>query len=139
MTERSRSKSRLFFIEILIIIVFFSICAGVCMNLFAKAKLISVESSDLTKGVMEAQTAAETIKAEGDSPELEKLLGGCRDGNTIRIYYDGQWKKLSQGEGTPVYEVGIYLTEEQGLLTAEIQVLKGGQEIHALEAKTVQP
>ena len=50
MTERSKSKSRLFFIEILIIIVFFSICAGVCMNLFAKAKLISVESSDLTKG-----------------------------------------------------------------------------------------
>ena len=29
MTERSKSKSRLFFIEILIIIVFFSICAGV--------------------------------------------------------------------------------------------------------------
>ena len=28
MTERSKSKSRLFFIEILIIIVFFSICAG---------------------------------------------------------------------------------------------------------------
>ena len=45
MTERSKSKSRLFFIEILIIIVFFSICAGVCMNLFAKAKLISVDSS----------------------------------------------------------------------------------------------
>ena len=40
-----KSKSRLFFIEILIIIVFFSICAGVCMNLFATAKLISVESS----------------------------------------------------------------------------------------------
>ena len=68
MTERSKSKSRLFFIEILIIIVFFSICAGVCMNLFAKAKLISVESSDLTKGVMVAQAAAEAVKAEGDSP-----------------------------------------------------------------------
>ena len=38
MTERSKSKSRLFFIEILIIIVFFSICAGVCMNLFAKCQ-----------------------------------------------------------------------------------------------------
>ena len=73
MTERSKSKSRLFFIEILIIIVFFSICAGVCMNLFAKAKLISVESSDLTKGVMVAQAAAEAVKAEGDSPNWK----GC--------------------------------------------------------------
>ena len=98
MTERSKSKSRLFFIEILIIIVFFSICAGVCMNLFAKAKLISVESSDLTKGVMVAQAAAEAVKAEGDSPELERLLGGCRDGNMIRIYYDGQWQKLPRKE-----------------------------------------
>ena len=44
MTERSKSKSRLFFIEILIIIVFFPSALSVCMNLFAKAKLISVES-----------------------------------------------------------------------------------------------
>ncbi|MFR9047980.1 MAG: hypothetical protein ACLVJZ_05055 [[Clostridium] leptum] len=92
MTERSKSKSRLFFIEILIIIVFFSICAGVCMNLFAKAKLISVESSDLTKGVMVAQAAAEAVKAEGDSPELERLLGGCRDGNMIRLLRR-QWQR----------------------------------------------
>ena len=87
MTERSKSKSRLFFIEILIIIVFFSICAGVCMNLFAKAKLISVESSDLTKGVMVAQAAAEAVKAEGDSPELERLLSkmdGLLNEDTVR-------------------------------------------------------
>lgn len=74
MTERSKSKSRLFFIEILIIIVFFSICAGVCMNLFAKAKLISVESSDLTKGVMVAQAAAEAVKA-GGFPRTGKAAG----------------------------------------------------------------
>lgn len=138
MTERSKSKSRLFFIEILIIIVFFSICAGVCMNLFATAKLISVESSDLTKGVMEAQAAAETIKAKGNSPALEELLGAYQDGDAIRVNYDGQWNKLPPEE-TPVYQLAIHLTEEQGLLTAEIQVLKGGQVIHSLEAMTVQP
>ena len=138
MTERSKSKSRLFFIEILIIIVFFSICAGVCMNLFAKAKLISVESSDLTKGVMVAKSAAEAVKAEGDSPELERLLGGCRDGNMIRIYYDGQWQKLPRKEAA-VYELAVRLTEEQGVLAAEIRVLKGDQEIHSLKAKAVQP
>ena len=138
MTERSKSKSRLFFIEILIIIVFFSICAGVCMNLFAKAKLTSVESSDLTKGVMVAQAAAEAVKAEGDSPELERLLGGCRDGNIIRIYYDGQWQKLPRKEAA-VYELAVRLTEEQGVLAAEIRVLKGDQEIHSLKAKAVQP
>ena len=138
MTERSKSKSRLFFIEILIIIVFFSICAGVCMNLFANAKLISVESSDLTKGVMVAQAAAEAVKAEGDSPELERLLGGCRDGNMIRVYYDGQWQKLPRKEAA-VYELAVRLTEEQGVLAAEIRVLKGDQEIHSLKAKAVQP
>ena len=138
MTERSKSKSRLFFIEILIIIVFFSICAGVCMNLFAKAKLISVESSDLTKGVMVAQAAAEAVKAEGDSPELERLLGGCRDGNIIRIYYDGQWQKLPRKEAA-VYELAVRLTEEQGVLAAEIRVQKGDQEIHTQKAKAVQP
>ena len=108
------------------------------MNLFAKAKLISVESSDLTKGVMVAQAAAEAVKAEGDSPELERLLGGCRDGNMIRIYYDGQWQKLPRKEAA-VYELAVRLTEEQGVLAAEIRVLKGDQEIHSLKAKAVQP
>ena len=43
MTERSKSKSRLFFIEILIIIVFFSICAGVCIYFFHKFVLDDIE------------------------------------------------------------------------------------------------
>lgn len=138
MTERSKSKSRLFFIEILIIIVFFSICAGVCMNLFAKAKLISAESSDLTKGVLEAQTAAEAIKAKGNSPELEELLGAFWEDDALKVYYDGEWNKVSPEEA-PVYEMAIYFTQEQGLLTAKIQVLKGGREFHSLETKTVRP
>ena len=104
----------------MIIIVFFSICAGVCMNLFAKAKLISVESSDLTKGVMVAQAAAEAVKAEGGFPRNWKgCWGGCRDGNIIRIYYDGQWQKLPRKEAA-VYELAVRLTEEQGVLAAEI-------------------
>ena len=70
----------------MIIIVFFSICAGVCMNLFAKAKLISVESSDLTKGVMVAQAAAEAVKAE-DSPNWKtagRLPGRKYDPGLLR-------------------------------------------------------
>ena len=138
MTERSKSKSRLFFIEILIIIVFFSICAGVCMNLFAKAKLISVESSDLTKGVMVAQAAAQQPFQFGGIPLCFYGFRGCRDGNMIRVYYDGQWQKLPRKEAA-VYELAVRLTEEQGVLAAEIRVLKGDQEIHSLKAKAVQP
>ena len=119
---------------------FFPICAGVCMNLFAKAKLISVESSDLTKGVMVAQAAAEAVKAEGDSPELERLLGGCRDGNIIRIYYDGQWQKLPRKEAA-VYELAVRLTEEQkdGLAGGNPSAEGRSGDSLIMKAKAVQP
>ena len=84
--------------------------------------------------------------------DLEKLVVASRDKAVVRLR-DIAKVSLEKNHDTyraivaahdprkeaAVYELAVRLTEEQGVLAAEIRVLKGDQEIHSLKAKAVQP
>ncbi len=56
-------KSSLFLMELMIALLIFSICAGVCAAIIAKATVNISESRDISNGMIIAQNNAELIKS----------------------------------------------------------------------------
>ena len=73
--NRHNSKSGLFLMEMIIVILFFSICSAICISVFAKARTTADHSNDLNNAVVRAISAGEVYKAAaGNLPETQKLL-----------------------------------------------------------------
>lgn len=92
----SPSKTGYFLIELLIVIAFFAVAASMCVQVFVKSHLISIDSRDLSRSVTEAQSAAEAFKAAGSGQEVATLLAGSLSGDTVTVYYDAGWQKVAQ-------------------------------------------
>lgn len=99
------ARFRLLILELLCSFSILIICAMVCLSFLANAHQMSSESTDLTRAVYLAQSAAEVWKA-GGQPVTET------DGYTVAI--------------TP-------LDEAPDFRFCEISVLKGDQVIYTLE------
>lgn len=80
----SNSRTGLFLIELVIIIMFFAISATVCMKLFAFAYTMTEYSSDISHAATAAQNTAECFKAaEGDMVKTAELLGAVFENNKL--------------------------------------------------------
>ena len=69
-------QSGLFLIELVIVILFFSISAGICMRIFAVSKIASDNARQLNSAIEASQNAAECFKsANGSFDRAIELLG----------------------------------------------------------------
>lgn len=126
-----KSKSRLFLIEMVVIILFFSIAAAVCTNMFAQAKAVSAQSTELTMALMEAQEAAETFKSAGGDPmAVGEKLGAQEDGESLVAYFNEAWERT---DGQSAYSMKMDFSAENGLRRAEISMYKGNEEIYRIQ------
>ena len=111
---RGRSASSLFLIELIIAIGFFAVASAVCLQLFVRARLVSIQSADLSRATLAAQSAAEAFRGCGGSlEEASALLGGQEEGGALTVWYGPDWNPcgrenaadrltLTRGEGRPV-------------------------------------
>ena len=100
----NRSKSTLFLMEQLIVILIFAICAAVCVQIFVSSYLTTVESKDRSNALIAAESCAESYKATfGNLAETAELLGGelSPEADAIAVLYDKQWQVC--GEADAVY------------------------------------
>ena len=67
-----RNSSQLFLMEFICVVLFFALCAALCLNAFVKADRISRQGSELNESLILAQSMAETIKAM-DAPDHDKI------------------------------------------------------------------
>ena len=99
------SRTNLFFMELVIIIVFFAFAGAVCMKIFIGAHMTSRASADLTQAVLVAQNKAERFR---EGQEVEKLT-----------YYDEDWNECAN-DGAKRCEIQV--AGGNGLSTANICV-----------------
>jgi flagellar basal body-associated protein FliL len=64
MKTKSAQKN-LLFVELIVVIAFFSVAAAICTTMFVQARLDTAHSRDLTNAVIMAQNAAEIFKSSG--------------------------------------------------------------------------
>nr|WP_315023093.1 hypothetical protein [uncultured Aminipila sp.] len=63
MNNGNSSKSQIFLMEFICVVMFFALCAALCINAFVKAEGISKEGRELNEALLLAQSMAETIKS----------------------------------------------------------------------------
>jgi hypothetical protein len=127
-TRSPAKKTSLFLIELVIAVLFFSVCAAVCMRVFAAAKINTEHSKNLSNASVKLQSAAELYKnAGGDLALLAEKLGAGVLENGLVVLYDGEWNAVSEEKNA---EFILFVEREQSgeyLESAVISVKKAGQ------------
>ena len=75
-TVRKRLPFNLFFIELLIVLLFFAVSGGVIMNLFASADLVSRKNRASEQLMLRVQAVSEMYAAKGDMYEAADAVFG---------------------------------------------------------------
>ena len=109
MRKKEASKSSLFLLELMISIVFFAISAAGCVQIFAKAHMLSEQAEQLDLAVSIAQSLADTCR----TPEKE-----------IR-YYDVLGNTCEKESA--VYQAEINITDVEEMLHLDITVSLTGE------------
>lgn len=80
MSRRNYAKSELFLMEFILVILFFTICASICITAFVQANNMSEASKTLNKAMILAQSTAERIKATEE-----------RRGEGLQAFYEEEY------------------------------------------------
>ncbi|MCL1830409.1 MAG: hypothetical protein FWG21_03165 [Oscillospiraceae bacterium] len=91
----TRSKSSLFLIELVLVILVFSLSAAVCLRLFFESRLISNESRNISQASLAVQSVADVYKAmKGDYLKTAEFLGGSANDDSVDFYYNEIWEPV---------------------------------------------
>jgi len=122
MIRNNYSKSQIFLLEFIIVVLFFAICSTICVSAFIKADRISKDSSRDVNAMVIAKNAAECFKASDDADPGEYLNITQDADGSYTIYLDEEFDETSKLDAA-AYTVRIDLVEkEKNLLTARISV-----------------
>mgnify|MGYP005779263153 CR=1 FL=1 len=126
--NRDRTKTGLFMMEMILVILLFAVSAAVCMRIFGAADRAERRSSDISSAVMAAETAAEAYKArKGDLAQTAALTGGTASADTLVACYDESWRQCARGK-----ERFVLRLEQRAALAADIRVCEGDTELFAI-------
>lgn len=119
--------------ELLICVIFFTLCAAICVKTFASSYSLSKKSSDLSGSVLATQSIAEVYKAEnGNLDKVLSLFPTEKKDNSIKIYYNNKWN-VSSDNSLENYII-IYETGENEAL---IEAHKNNTEVFSIKVKAI--
>uniref|UniRef100_UPI0040572E7B hypothetical protein n=1 Tax=Acetatifactor sp. TaxID=1872090 RepID=UPI0040572E7B len=119
------SKSALVLMELIIVILFFSLASTVCIQLFSKSHLLSKQTVNENHAVIHAQNLAECFLAtEGNIVTIKELFASSlpdTGDDTVILLFNEAWQECN--EESAVYCASlIAYPEENGLIRADISV-----------------
>lgn len=110
-------KSHLVLIELMIMLLIFSLTVALCLQVFAWSSDEAENIENRDKAMLKAQTAAEIIKAfEGDFAEAAEELGGAYSAaeDELVVCYTEDWEcseaagAAAGDDGAPAADVAAY-------------------------------
>lgn len=134
------SKSSLFLMELIISILFFSMTSAACIQLFVKAHLLNVKTTEQNQTVMWTQNLAELWRAyDGDMLKIYTQLSAdydsenkgyvylSNDGRNLHLYFDSKWNQ-TQNDITYIVSLSDKGYDAATLLSAaEISLSKNNE------------
>jgi hypothetical protein len=139
MAARKGSGSRAFFLELVLDLVVFALCATVCLQVFASAKSDSDLSAATSHLSIEAQVIAEEFKAvNGDLDALRALVPEAEIvDSTLNLYYDKDLNSTTAPEA--VYLLSCEGDDASALRQAVISAYQGDLELFTITAARYLP
>jgi Tfp pilus assembly protein PilE len=126
-------------VELIVVILFFSLCVLLSVQLFTQAQVKSLRSERENHALLRAQSAVECLyQYDPQNMSLPERLDGCTaDG---QIYYDKDWTVVSSGENA-AYQMSVTAQPEQTaagqLVTVDVRVVHLRTGEHADELVTL--
>lgn len=113
-------KSSLFLMELMIALLIFSVCAGVCAAISAKAAINISESRDISNALIIAQNNAEMIKSGIESENKtyyynSDLTVQEKDDSAV---YSADLKISAKENGVIEYKIDVFRTTDRKLIYA---------------------
>lgn len=105
-----KSKAALFLMELLIVLLFFSIACGVCLQLFAYAHLTNKNSKSLSDANAIFTNVAEKFYSSDDYSDIEQTS----------IYYDYHLQKCTKEYAS--FIVSISTSSNENITTCHISI-----------------
>lgn len=116
-------RSRAFFLELLLNMLIFALCAVVALQVFVEGKVVTDESAALTRLTLDAETLAEEFKAsdgEVSSLELASLEGTSGEDGTLTYYYDANLEPTN--EDAAAYQLHVAPVDTGSELISAIEL-----------------
>ncbi len=133
---RTRSKSGLFLIELIIAILFFSLGSIVCVRMFLTSHLLALDSERMNSAVAAARSAAE-IYQSGGNDLLVEMTGATLQDNEFTATFDESGSFNKDGEFIAVFSEDI--DNNLGILTIKTFYLDQEEEIFDMRAAKYSP
>lgn len=141
--------------ELIIAILFFSLAAAICIQLFVKSHMISERSIALNHSILLAQNTAEIFYATNGDPEKMASLLGCGESSgtaaiadsdnasTLTLFYTDKFDCLDPAEAaSAVFQqtISLYADSDPALITCHIVIseLSSGDVIYSLDTTLFQ-
>lgn len=128
-----RSKAPLVMMEQVIMVLIFALAAALCLQTFVLAGKMSDRLEAENRAVVEAQNAAETLKAGGLSKYMEEY-GANQKENSYVVLFDENWGIVREEEQAEYFiTLSFEETENPYVWRANIVVaVIGGEELFSL-------
>ncbi len=135
MESKRDSGTAMFLMEIIAVVCFFILCAGICILAFVKANHLSRLAKDVNYASLAAESVAEVWKAQ-DMEGLERQFFMSMEGETGVICWDNQWNPV-EDEKTADFSAQIDLAGDGSVEEARIRIrrLQDGTELFELSAR----
>jgi Tfp pilus assembly protein PilE len=131
--QKVSGGSRALFLELVLDLVIFALCATICLQVFAQARLESQRSEALSQLGIEAQQVAETFKSGVfDSAALaQRSDASSREGDTLLWYYDRDCLPVTRDEA--YFTLRCVIDASQPVRQARISLAEDSVELFAWE------
>jgi hypothetical protein len=128
----NQSRSGLYLVEFVIVLLFFSVASTIVFQFFIKGSGMSSEAYDLNRAVVRAESITEKVLASGgEDALLSETFIKTADG--YALYFDEDWKET--GAGYEKFTADIRVSVAGSMLVSDVAVKKGAQELFSIHSK----
>ncbi len=128
------SKSSLFLLELILSIFIFAIAGSVCVQLFVKAHLLSVETINRNNYMVWTQNIAEIFYSDTSLESLNTLLPATKEGESSYIIsFDANWNTVEYNNPNTKYTATIVKSADDDYAYANIQFSSTSNTLYSLK------
>ena len=118
-----KSGSGLFLMEMLVVVLFFILCASTCILVFVKSNNLSSLARDTNQSVVVSESIAEFFKAGKLELCEEQMKAERLEDGSLQIRLDDQWNYTADG-GSYAYLAQVIVSEGEDMENATIRVTR---------------
>lgn len=135
--NRSKSKSSLFLMEMIVTLLFFSIASAICVQLFAQSHILSRQADELNIAVSVSQSFIEVMRGtDGGIDAIAEQFPYAERISTSSLeqYYDADYTECSYEDACYVAEVTLSQTNAFQIMDTRFINLETKEIIYELSA-----